>query len=322
MNRRELLFFAALVLCWTSQVLSHSGGNNTCIVSPQNGVVELTTRVHGVPGPKGEPGKQGVIGAKGDPGEKGEQGKSGDPGRRGAPGPDCTNDVKKLQDEASNIRASLMALHCGIYSTRWRRVAHFDMTDPKADKCPNMLMTISHFVNRKICGMRGTPSGPCPFQLYDTNGAYTHVCGQVRGYQLGTSNGFDRGTLKKPYANGVLITSKDTSEHLWTYAVSTSNSFDSCSPDVKPGVNDDHSTNPITFVGDNYCCESGRAVKTDWNDPLWDGVGHVNGSSTHCQLNHGWFYKQVSKERIGIKVRWCAPNRSVIYTEILEIWVL
>ena len=40
-------------------------------------------------------------------------------------------------------------------------------------------------------------------------------------------------TLKDPYADDVLIASKDTSEHLWTYAVSTakaSNSIDPCSP--------------------------------------------------------------------------------------------
>ena len=76
--------------------------------------------------------------------------KSGDSGRKGAPGPDCTNDMRKLQDEVSNIRASLMAVHCGIYSTRWRRVAHFDMTDPKADKCPDILMTFSNAINQRI----------------------------------------------------------------------------------------------------------------------------------------------------------------------------
>ena len=69
----KVLLFVALILCWTSQVLSQSDGNDTqCICSP-NGV-------------RGDPGPEGPKGEKGDRGRNGRRGRKGDIGFPGMKG--------------------------------------------------------------------------------------------------------------------------------------------------------------------------------------------------------------------------------------------
>ena len=55
---------------------------------------------------------------------------------------------------------------------------------------------------------------------------YSHVCGELRGYQLGTPDAFghyniDKGrTIDDAYVDGVSITyGRSPRKHIWTYAV-------------------------------------------------------------------------------------------------------
>ena len=85
----KMLLFLALILCWTRQALSQSGDNDTQCFSTPTGELEITARVHGVPGPegpKGEQGEKGSIGPSGPKGDTGLQGKRGDRGNTGPMG--------------------------------------------------------------------------------------------------------------------------------------------------------------------------------------------------------------------------------------------
>ena len=70
----KLLFFTALILCWTGHALSQLDEEVTQCISSPTGEVEFTARVRGVPGPegpKGEPGNKGSIGPRGPHGDAG-----------------------------------------------------------------------------------------------------------------------------------------------------------------------------------------------------------------------------------------------------------
>ena len=60
-----MLLFLALILCWTLQALSQSGDNDTQCFSTPTGELEISARVHGVPGPEGPKGEQGEKGSIG-----------------------------------------------------------------------------------------------------------------------------------------------------------------------------------------------------------------------------------------------------------------
>ena len=275
----------------------------------------------GSPGDKGEPGQKG---GPGEPGETGRKGASGENGAPGVPGILISQDeFDKVREEQSRIRASLMAIQCGIHSTSWRRVAHIDMTDP-ASQCPSGLHEVSNdTTNQKACG-RSVTRG-CSSVQFPAGGSYTHVCGRVRGYQFGITEAFLGGNIDNHYADGVLITSGIPRRHLWTYAVGQSETHAHGCPCSNGGSSS--RPNIPTFVGTDYYCESGfvmtRQYRTAWEDPLWDGVRCVTPGNTCCQ-RHGWFHKQVQQTSDSIEVRWCADGRRSdkdVFTDMLEIWV-
>ena len=290
----------------------------------------------GVPGTQGEdgdsghPGRRGVPGPDGLPGVRGERGPQGEiglPGVQGPPGPPgpalCPEDIVKvaqkvahdqeLSTEVNKIRASLLAMQrCGIRNSNWRQVVYIDMTDydPEAT-CPYNLSTRhNHTTNQTACHSGGC-SSPRTFRI---TGSYTHVCGRVRGYQLNETKGFagkERENITGHYADGILITSEDT--HLWTYAASEPN-FAGC-PCMEIGG---RLPSPLNVTGTNYSCESTR---NGWQQPLWDRPVHDDNDCTGHVT--GWFYQNVSRSKPSnkITVRWCAPGKADIVTDILQIWV-
>ena len=85
----KLLFFTALILCWTGHALSQLDEEVTQCISSPTGEVEFTARVRGVPGPegpKGEQGNNGSIGPRGPRGDAGLQGMKGNHGDIGLTG--------------------------------------------------------------------------------------------------------------------------------------------------------------------------------------------------------------------------------------------
>ena len=295
--------------------------------------------IQGQTGRPGVPGADGQRGARGPEGLEGQRGPRGSPGPAGPPGPQGPHGDtvlsqeefdkvlqtlhKNLSTELRRNRASLMEIHCGMYSTSWRRVALIDMTDPTA-QCPSGLRVVSNDTTKqRACG-RKVDRG-CSSLQFHTRGNYTHVCGRARGYQFRAIEAFNGGGIDNHYAEGVLITSGSPRRHLWTYAVGHSETQAHGCPCSTGGS----STRPLipTFVGTDYYCESGFEThwqnRIAWEDPLWDGAGCVTPGNTCCE-RHGWFHKQVNQTSDSIEVRWCAcceQSDEDVFTDILEIWV-
>ena len=123
------------------------------------------------------------------------------------------------------------------------------------------------------------------------------MCGRVRGYQLGRTNGF------KPfldmhinYVDGVTITyNSSTRNHIWTYA---SGKFENGTGSHACPCNNGSTTQSPPFVSDDYYCESGTAYARDSlhsSDPLWDGQ-QCGGLEAPCctHPNMPWFIKTLS----------------------------
>ena len=298
--------------------------------------------VQGLLGPTGGigvPGAVGQRGARGPEGPEGQRGPQGVPGPAGPMGPQGPEgDTVLSQEEFDKILQALQQnisvelnrfgaaitdlqsafTKCGIYSTKWRRVAHIDMTDLTA-RCPSGLREVSNSATKqRACG-RSVSEG-CSSLVFPTSRNYTHVCGRVRGYQFGHMDAFNGGSIDTYYAEGVLITSGNPRRHLWTYATGR---FETHTSNGCP-CSSSHQDVPA-FVRNDYYCESGFVIKDEariaWEDPLWDGAGCVTPGNTCCQ-RYGWFHKQVQQTSDSIEVRWCACcTGEDVFTDLVEIWV-
>ena len=307
--------------------------------------------LQGVQGPKGGAGLPGLVGqrgARGPEGPEGERGPQGVPGLAGPPGPQGPQGDTVLSQEEfdkvlralrENITAELEcnckepSVKCGISSTKWRRVAHIDMTDPTA-RCPSGLREVSNTTTKqRACG-RSVRSG-CSSVIFPVGVSYSNVCGRVRGYQYYTPDAFhpSKGkTINDVYIDGISITHGSPRRHLWSYAANWYEQYRGPTNYICPCARPD-SDNPNwyipAFVGSDYYCESGFvtswASRIAWEDPLWDGAGCATPGNTCCQ-RYGWFHKQVQQTSDSIEVRWCAdhgwPGNEDVLTDIVEIWVL
>ena len=184
MGRVNALFSAAFLLCWTSQALSDMNGRPQCTVSPSSPVNNSPVTV-GVSGKRGWKGSTGPV---------------------GSPCPKQSVDnatalVKKVESAFTK---------CNMFSPNWRQVAHIDMPDPKA------WCNASNDKSNWTACKNSTHTFP-------TGLSYTHVCGRVINYTSEETQGFltDHNNNNQ-HADGVLITRGNLKNHLWTYAVSTS----------------------------------------------------------------------------------------------------
>ena len=184
-------------------------------------------------GPQGSPGLVGPRGSRGPPGQEGPEGPIGLPGQAGRPGPrglqgepgdtvlneeeldrvttslqnsilgnvsttvskaiDTVMSELKVMNETLNILNSKfysLTLKCGIFA-KWRRIAHFDTTS--GDFCPTGLRTVTNSSTRQTACGRTLTNG-CTSLQFSPNGAYTNVCGRVRGYQYREPEAFTTGT--------------------------------------------------------------------------------------------------------------------------------
>ena len=303
--------------------------------------------VQGPPGGLGLPGlvgQRGAHGPEGPEGERGPQGFPGLPGPQGLQGPQGDTILnqdefdkvvqalqKNISTELNRNRATFMESRCGIYSTRWRRVALIDMTDPTA-QCPSGLREVSNSTTKqRACG-RSISRG-CSSVTFPIGEMYCHVCGRVRGYQYRTPDAFNHSDnpINDAYLDGISITHGSPQRHLWSFAASyyeqwsgTQNYICACD---RPDPDNSRWYVP-DFVGQDYYCESGFVTSAQsriaWEDPLWDGAGCVTPGNTCCQ-RYGWFHKQVNLTSDSIEVRWCADqwrSNEDVFTDLVEIWVL
>jgi len=128
-------------------------------------------------------------------------------------------------------------------------------------------------------------------------------------------------TIDSGYAEGLLITSNNPPQHIWTYAVGL---YDG-------GVNSNNCPcttggghAPPPFVGANYYCESGTISSEShsnyfFNDPLWDGSDCY--SSTNCCTNPTlpWFYRELSETTTSdIEARICSRYRFAVGSTLID----
>ena len=202
------------------------------------------------------------------------------------------------------------------------------MTEPGAS-CPTSLQQIN--TPAKLCGRHTAPG--CSGVTYPVDGIrYSKVCGQARGYQYYSTNGFGTTVLdiNSHYVDGVSITFGNPRRHIWTYAIGISDDYNyngdyNCPCATYPGPS------PPAFVGLDYFCESGVIGRWQDNnrialeDPLWDGDGCGSGNSCCAQAGMPWFCRTLPQEvSEDIEVRLCSDegvSGEEIYIELLDVYV-
>ncbi len=206
------------------------------------------------------------------------------------------------------------------------RVAHIDMTDP-GHHCPSGFSTINRTEKPfRVCGKPVSYSDECvstSFPVYGTE--YSHVCGRVVGYHVGTPNGFAPSfylnNINRGYIEGISVThGTSPRQHIWSFVGALAENLPIMQPpenyntvNVCPCMTESFYLNDIpSFVGTDYFCDT---AKEDANfnasllypdDPLWDGEG-CGSSSTCCQFNNPpWFCKQLPQPTTDdIELRLC-----------------
>ena len=241
---------------------------------------------------------------------------------------------------------SLVQVYCDMEGTNcggeggWTRLAYVDMSQTRA-ACPQCL-TQRTFSGLTLCGrMDGdfnvtTPGGGgCQSTVFSTLGLnYSHVCGQLRGYQLGTPDTFYPYTTNSllnidgVYVDGVSITyGSAPRKHIWTYATGANLVF---IPDIRlncPCNTGSGFVSPL-FVGSDYYCETGDNDNTCCdlsviysNDPLWDGQQCPGVEAPCCtHPNMPWFNKTLSETTTeDIELRVCADQHVTDEDNVFEV---
>ena len=227
--------------------------------------------------------------------------------------------------------------NCGDITAGWMRAAYIDMTNEN-NTCPQGLNYTVASSTRLCTRPRTSLIDHCASVTFPTHGvAYTQVCGRARGYQFGSTLGFNRyrfvgETIDNAYASGLSVTYGSPRNHIWTFAAGRSknsqfshNGCCSC-PCAAP------SPGPAAPppVGENYFCESGNPLhdfsQQHWylDDPLWDSNECGSGSSC-CDRGGPWFSTTLGQEvRDDVEVRLCNSafiDRENVGVDQLEIFI-
>ena len=209
-----------------------------------------------------------------------------------------------------------------VSGLQWAKVGYLNMSDP-TQECPSSWQT---FTSPRSCGKK-YESAPCASMSINTCGAsYQMICGRLSGYQIGTMDAFLNYkrlgyNLDIYYVDGVSITygSVGNRQHVYTYAVGGTefNHSDAC-PCAR-------GTNPPSFVGSDYYCESGNNLAIPWpgktynDDLLWDGQLCRNDEVTCCSSPPSFcklFPTSVSED---LEVRICLDEPDIANNENMGI---
>ena len=245
-------------------------------------------------------------------------------------------DAKSGYYNITLTNGSIVTVYCDMEGINcdeeggWTRVGYLNMTEP-GTTCPSGLtQTGYNDINHDVCGRSGAGCDSTSFSTYSLN--YTTVCGQVRGYQFGSTDAFYSHTrnIDSPYADCVSITYGSTArQHIWTYVAGWS---EIRSDSYVCPCNSGSITFPSpSFIGNDYYCESGVNVAPESSilyadDPLWDGQ-NCNGPESPCCTypNIPWFLKTINEATADdIELRVCS-NEGVhnedIPLDIIEIYI-
>ena len=211
----------------------------------------------------------------------------------------------------------------------WYQVAYLNMADC-SQQCPSAWReyNTSQF---RACGRPVSNDASCPSQIFPISHQYSKVCGRVIGIQVASPDAFYHGRgsgINEGYMDGVSITHGSPRHHIWSYVGSYSEVatfFDACPCDCFSA------TQPQSFVGNNYYCESGNPTE-DWegqvfpNDKLWDGE-QCSHEGTCCTGTNTppWFSVNLSSQTSDdIEVRIIGTedtDNDDTPIELLEIYV-
>ena len=194
-------------------------------------------------------------------------------GSRSCPSQQQRVSARQALKESVVNALSLESPHpCG--AGEWIRIAYLNMTDP-SQSCPSRWREYTNNGVR-VCGRPLNSNNNGHSVVYSVGGRmYTKMCGRIIGYQVGHPDGFHHGrfqTIDHVYVDGVRITRGSPRKHVWTFAADSSETGDTACP-----CDSGSSSTPLSFVGNNYYCESGNPNSTSINyflyanDPLWDG---------------------------------------------------
>ena len=217
---------------------------------------------------------------------------------------------------------SLVQVFCEMEGTNcggqggWMRVAHVNMTQSGAS-CPQGL-TQKNMSGLTLCGQN---ANGCQGTLFSALGlSYSQVCGQLRGYQFGSTDAFlsynsHSYLISESYVDGVSIT-YDTAlpKHIWTYVSGVRENANNNGSDgfkMCP-CNTNNTAQVPSYVGNDYYCESGNnlgftAKRFFPDDPLWDGQ-QCDGAEAPCctHPNMPWFTKTLNETTTeDIQLRLC-----------------
>ena len=204
-----------------------------------------------------------------------------------------------------------MELTCGGITGGWMRIANIDTT--QGDDCPSGWSKITQ--PRPLCRGSGDAAG-CYSAYFSNNKAdYSSICGNLRGYQKGSPDGFRAHaashSIDAPYLDGVSITVDSPRKHIWSYAIGYSKTHDTGSNKINCPCAKYPGANPPIFVKDHYYCESGSigassASAFHGTDRLWDGRGCPAGDDCCSTLGAPWFYRHFTEPEGGaVEVRIC-----------------
>ena len=224
---------------------------------------------------------------------------------------------------------------CGNTTGGWTRVANLDMTDP-SQQCPVGFTLLNRMqAPLRTCG--GTGGGTCDSTTFPVYGIeYSHVCGRVRGYQVGTPEAFSRSIVitsttidsEPSYVDGISLThGQSPRTHIWTFAagvnqVRTDRFGCPC--------NQQNMLTLPAFLGQDYFCDSGVPTGIQHgvffpSDPLWDGQGCVPQSACCSFNNPPWFSnEQLVPTTEDIELRLCFDESNTgenIPFEVVEIYI-
>ena len=225
---------------------------------------------------------------------------------------------------------------------QWYRVAYLNMSDP-TQQCPSALR--EYRANGvRACGRPGSfGTNTCSNLTFASNSRqYSKVCGQVIGYQIGSTDIFAnrQNPIDTAYVDGVSVTyGSSPRAHIWTYAAGLSEQFVagnaqytcSCVVAGRP-TSSAPQTPPPSFVGNSYYCESGNPTSTYehtdvlmyTDDPIWDGQ-QCEGQCCTNGRSPPWFSVTLANPTSdAIEVRICGSEGTAnedTPIKILELYV-
>lgn len=222
-----------------------------------------------------------------------------------------------------------VSVYCG--NGAWAPIVHINMTNT-SQHCPGTFRLYSSPV--RTCGRRTNFVG-CDSASFSVDGArYNRVCGRVIAYQVGSPDGFYPGIIRGQgidgyYLNGISITHGHPRQHVWSFAATPAETFTGPNHICSCSRNGTAATNPPSFVGNDYFCETGETTSYSTrfvaDDPLFDGQG-CGPTSSCCSFNNPpWFTKQLPTATTdNIEIRICNEETTRIDDvpfQVIEIYI-